>query len=402
MTENYPWNPNHAFIARKWREGLFGDFMYAECNYVHNCRTLVYTYIDGVPVIPGDTLHNWRSWLNFHFYCTHSLGPVMVITGTRPTRVVSLPSPVHLPGYPEKGPDGMGGIAPCLITMDNGGIVRNLMGSTTNDSYAYRLWGTRGSAEIDWRMGGLFLRLGGGGESPRLRIEPKGDELAGPLASSRCPARRTGHGGGDFYVLYFFAREILTGQPAFFDVYRSADCTLPGLLAYRSSVENGRPYDVPDFRKKADRDKWRGDHFAQPHLDPDRSVFPRGADPQATHQFDAIMKSLLHGAELARAWLDWASVADVVPDPTPLVAVADKLVAEHAGIVAAFRSARQLADAYPRSLGARLLREILELGGGEAVLKAGFLDEVKRTRRHLKRMAKSVECRPDPRTCPRP
>jgi len=381
MTENYPWNPNHAFCAKKWREGLFGDFMYAECNYVHNCRSLVYTYIDGVPIIPGDRLHNWRSWLNFHYYNTHSLGPVMVITGTRPTRVVSLPGPVDLPGYPEKGPEGMGGIAPSLITMDNGGIVRNLMGSTTNDSYAYRLWGTRGAVEIDWRMGGVFLRLGGGGESPRLKIEPKGDELAEL-------ARSTGHGGGDFYVLYFFARQILTGEPAFFDVYRSADCTIPGILAYRSSMEGGKPYDVPDFRRKRDRDKWRNDHYAQPHLDPDKSVFPRNADPKLTHQFDGIMKSLIHSAELVRAYLDWTSVADVVPDPTPLVAVADKLVAEHTSIVQTIRSARRLADACPRSLGARLLNEVLDLAGGDAVLKGGFLDGVRKARSRLKRLAR--------------
>ncbi len=377
MTENYPWNPNHAFAARKWREGLFGDFMYAECNYVHNCRWLVYTYIDGVPIVPGDRLHNWRSWLNFHYYCTHSLGPVMVITGTRPTRVVSLPSPVHLPGYPEKGPRGMGGIAPSLITMDNGGIVRNLMGSTTNDSYAYRLWGTRGAIEIDWRMGGMFLRLGGGGESPRIRIEPKGDELAEL-------ARAMGHGGGDFYVLYFFARQILTGEPAFFDVYRSTDCTIPGILAYRSAVENGRPYDVPDFRRKADRDKWRNDHFAQPHLNPDKSVFPRGADPRLTQRFNATMKTLIHCAELTRAWLDWSSVSDVATDLAPIVAVADKLIAEYPQLVKTLRFARELADAYPRSLGARLLNEMLDLAGEEAVLKDGFLRSVRSQSRRLK------------------
>ncbi|HUT37183.1 MAG TPA: Gfo/Idh/MocA family oxidoreductase [Planctomycetota bacterium] len=382
MTENYPWNPNHAWCARKWREGLFGDFMYAECNYVHNCRSLVYTYIDGVPIIPGDRLHNWRSWLNFHYYNTHSLGPVMVITGTRPTRVVSLPSPVHLPGYPQKGAEGMGGIAPSLITMDNGGIVRNLMGSTTNDSYAYRLWGTRGAVEIDWRMGGVFLRLGGGGESPRIRIEPKGDELAEL-------ARRTGHGGGDFYVLYFFARQILTGEPAFFDVYRSADCTIPGILAYRSSMEKGKPYDVPDFRKKAERDTWRDDHYAQPHLDPDKSVFPRGADPALTQQFDATMKDLLRHAGLVRAWLDWSSVADVAADLAPVIAVADKLVAEYPEVVKTLRAARGLADVYPRSLGGRLLNEALELADEETVLSDGFLLRVKTQRRKLERSIKS-------------
>jgi hypothetical protein len=100
------------------------------------------------------------------------------------------------------------------------------------------------------------------------------------------------------------------------------------------------------------------------------------------------MKSLIHSAELVRAYLDWTSVADVVPDPTPLVAVADKLVAEHTSIVQTIRSARRLADACPRSLGARLLNEVLDLAGGDAVLKGGFLDGVRKARSRLKRLAR--------------
>ena len=99
-------------LARKWRDGLFGDLMYAEYEYVHECRSLVYTYIDRLPVQPGYTLHNWRSWLNFHYYNTHSLGPVMHITGTRPTRVVALPGAQTLASYPMRAPVAMGGITP--------------------------------------------------------------------------------------------------------------------------------------------------------------------------------------------------------------------------------------------------------------------------------------------------
>jgi predicted dehydrogenase len=98
QAENYPFVAANMYLARKWREGLFGELMYAEYEYVHECRSLCYTYIDGLPVQPGNTVHNWRSWLNFHYYCTHSLGPVMVITGTRPTRVAALPGKQHLAG----------------------------------------------------------------------------------------------------------------------------------------------------------------------------------------------------------------------------------------------------------------------------------------------------------------
>lgn len=128
LAENYPFSAANMWLARKWREGLFGDLMYAEFEYVHECRTLCYTYIDGIPVKPGNCVHNWRSWINYHYYCTHSLGPIMCITGTRPTRVVTLPGRQKLAGYLVPELEGMGGIAPSLINMNNGAVVRNLDG----------------------------------------------------------------------------------------------------------------------------------------------------------------------------------------------------------------------------------------------------------------------------------
>ena len=283
LAENYPFTPANRYLARKWREGLFGELMYAEYEYVHECRSLAYTYIDGVPVQPGNTVHNWRSWLQFHYYCTHSLGPVMVITGARPTRVVALPAKPSLAGYLTSNEDGMGGVAPSLINMSNGSVVRNLMGATTNDSHVQRLWGTLGAAELNVGRG-LALRLGGSGGSPKFEVKPELDEL-GKLAAS------SGHGGGDFWTIYYFARQILTGEPAPFDIFNACDVTIPGILAYRSSTEDGKPYDVPDFRNKRDRAAWRQDHWAQKRYDT-QAVFPKEADAEITRHFSKTMADL--------------------------------------------------------------------------------------------------------------
>ncbi|MCP4643346.1 MAG: Gfo/Idh/MocA family oxidoreductase, partial [bacterium] len=189
LAENYPFSAPQTYLAKRWREGLFGDLQYAEGEYVHDIRSLAFTYIDGTPVNPGYRLHNWRSWLNFHYYCTHSLGPVMHITGTRPVRVSALPAPVGLPALIPGKEMGMAGITPSLIAMDNGALVRNLMGNTTNDVHQFRYWGTKGSAEIG--HDGLQLRLGGHGYSPKLNVDADWGELT-PLAE------KMGHGGGDF------------------------------------------------------------------------------------------------------------------------------------------------------------------------------------------------------------
>ncbi len=354
MAENYPWSKANMWLADRWRKGLFGELEYAEYEYVHECRVLAYTYIDGVPVKPGWTAHNWRSWINFHYYNTHSLGPVMHITDKRPERVAALPCGVKLPGYlPKEAMDCTGTIAPSLITMSNGGVMRNLMGATTMDSHHQRIWGTHGAAEIG--HGGLTVHLGGAGTSPGFAVNPEWPYMGGL-------AERMGHGGGDFWVLFFFARHILEGKPAFFDAWRSADCTMPGILAYRSACRNGKPFAVPDFRKRKDRDLFRHDHAAQKPYDVSR-IFPADADRVKTGAFTAIMAGLVAEATLRRAALDWNSVGGLVRDRAGLRALQREEKRRRPAARRLFAKARALARAYPRSDGARVIDEMLGLAG---------------------------------------
>ena len=375
LAENYPFTAHQSYLARRWREGLFGEFMYGEGEYVHEVRALAYCYINSEPVVPGDRLHNWRSWQHFHYYNTHSLGPVMVITGLRPTRVVSLPGAIALPGFPREKGGGLGGVAPSLITLSNGAIFRNLMGGMTGDTHTFRYWGTKGSAEITDK---LYLRLGAGGDSPRVPVHADWGELTSL-------AERMPHGGGDFFVLYHFARQILFDEPAPFDIYTAADVTVPGILAYRSSCEGGKPYEVPDFRDKAAREQWRGDHFAQERPDVTRSCFPPTADRTRVERFNTLMRDALAHVKLVRAHADWMKVADDAEDPASIVAAADRVIEAYPAIRDTFREAIDLAEAYPGSEGAALLRDVIELAEAPAVLADGYLDQVKRDRDALKR-----------------
>ncbi|OPZ88074.1 MAG: Alpha-N-acetylgalactosaminidase [bacterium ADurb.Bin429] len=368
LAENYPFIAALDWLRRKWAEGLFGELQYAEFEYVHEIRSLGYTYIDGVPVQPGNTVHNWRSWMHFHYYCTHSLGPIMVITGERPTRVVSLPAFHQLPGYLDARGMGMGSIAPALINMSNGAVVRNLMGATTNDTHVQRIWGTKGSAEVNvgkW----LQLRLGGSGSSPKLEVKPSWDALGEQAA-------QTGHGGGDFWVLYYFARQILTGEPAPFDVYAASDVTIPGILALRSATEGGKPFDVPDFRDPAQRDAHRHDDWAQTPYDV-TAVFPPDADIAITGAFSATMANLIRCSLTYRAYADWTRVVDNMTDPERVLAMLENLQAMLPELRETYAAARRIIDAYPASDGAKVLRQMLDDVGDEArVMAPGFADEL--------------------------
>jgi hypothetical protein len=258
---------------------------------------------------------------------------------------------------------GMGGIAPSLINMSNGAVVRNLMGATTNDTHIQRIWGTKGSAEVNVGKS-LQLRLGGSGGSPKMEVTPSWDALGDQAA-------QTGHGGGDFWVLYYFARQILTGEMAPFNIYAASDVTIPGILALRSAVEGGTPYDVPDFRDPAQRDRHRDDGWAQEPYDV-TAVFPADADYTITGQFSTVMSQLIDHALCYRAYADWATVADNLTQPESVAEMLEKLIGRLPALLDTYAAARRIIDAYPASDGASVLRQMLELGDEARVTAPGF------------------------------
>lgn len=50
--------------------------------------------------------------------------------------------------------------------------------------------------------------------------------------------------------------------------------SLPGLLAYRSILEKGTPFAVPDFRDKSVRAKYADDHYSTDPSTPEQYRLP--------------------------------------------------------------------------------------------------------------------------------
>ena len=44
LAENYPFTKANMFLADCYKKGLFGELVYAEFEYVHNCLKLAYSY----------------------------------------------------------------------------------------------------------------------------------------------------------------------------------------------------------------------------------------------------------------------------------------------------------------------------------------------------------------------
>ena len=372
LAENYPFSKLNMYLARLYKEGVFGELAYAEFDYVHGGCNPAVRYLDGTFLEPGNQLHHWRGYLNYHYYCTHSLGPVMVISGLRPEKVTAFPEDVSCIGTVHgKGRkvDGimpnLGSFAPSLIQMSNGSIVRNLMGGTVSDSHQKRFFGTKAAYD------GKYLHLGSANGGPRLDIDPQWDEMGQE-------AEKAGHGGGDFWELYYFARQIITGEKAPWDIYAASDVTLAGIQALRSAVNEGEPMEIPDFRKKEVRDRYRNDNWIAPHIDP-KKIFPEDQDTSITNNFASAAGTLSKYITLVRSALDGIKVYDVVKDDGKFVIIrmVKELRRDLSLIQEAYKNARVIYEAYPESQGGICIKEKLELGDEAKIMDtAAILKEL--------------------------
>ncbi len=250
--ENYCYMPAPCAMRRLYRQGKIGEFEYGEGEYIHNCESIW-------PSITYGEEDHWRNNMYSTFYCTHSLGPLIHITGLRPVSVIGLEGTKTERNLRTGSKSGAFGIE--LVTLENGGIVKSIHGGLYKNSIWYTVYGSHG------RMESAREDAGEGVE----RLFVNADEYSGEYASRAVVSCRPGeegekdsaafgHGGSDYYTMLNFVRRILGDADAdVIDVYEALDMFLPGLFAYRSILAGGIPMQIPDLRRKEEREKWRGD-----------------------------------------------------------------------------------------------------------------------------------------------
>lgn len=75
-------------------------------------------------------------------------------------------------------------------------------------------------------------------------------------------ANQAGHGGGDFWTNFYFAKAIRSGKSPFLDVYRGVSMSSVGILAWKSALQDGAPFEVPDFSNEASRSRYENDYWS--------------------------------------------------------------------------------------------------------------------------------------------
>ena len=251
--ENYCYMGGPYEMRRLYKEGEIGELEYAECEYIHNGETIWPSITYGEP-------DHWRNRMYSTFYCTHSLGPVIHSTGLRPVSVTGFESTKNERRLRVGARSATFGIE--MVTLENGAIVRSMHGGLYKDSIWYCMYGSKGRMETERKdlRDGEYRRIlvnADAFDGEYVKRDPKNYLPERPM-DDKC--RDFGHGGSDFYSMWHFI-EKLKGNPEadIIDVYEAMDMYLPGMFAYRSILAGGVPMDVPDLRKRDEREKWRND-----------------------------------------------------------------------------------------------------------------------------------------------
>ena len=183
----------------------------------------------------------------------------MYMTGGSPKRVTA--TPVYAPdshdplfGY------NIADRAAIITCLNDDDSVYRIVGCSAFGGHGnyYRICGTKGQMENLKDGSGRVAYLYNDweipeGEEEKGCYEPEWHDKDEELI------KESGHGGGDFFVIRNFFEGIRRGKQPFFDVYRSTAMASVAILAHRSILEGGKPFDIPDLHRESDRQSYEND-----------------------------------------------------------------------------------------------------------------------------------------------
>jgi predicted dehydrogenase len=245
MAENYCYIRTNVLVREIARARLFGELYFGEGEYIHELK--------GLNEVTR-WRRKWQTGINGCTYPTHSLGPVLQWFGERVVRVCCFGS-----GHHYRDPRGdeyeQEDSVHMACRLEGGGLVNirlDMLSNRPHNMAYYSLQGTTGCYEAPR-----------GGEPHRIWLQSRHEDpnvwhdLA-ELQEEFLPAHwlhppeealRSGHWGGDYYVVADFLQAILTGAPPPIDIHAAMDMTLPGLISQASIAEGSAWIEVPDSRE---------------------------------------------------------------------------------------------------------------------------------------------------------
>ena len=257
MAENYPYRKNNAIVREIVRQGLFGVPYYAEGEYLHELKERDERRLlaQGVDLNTAFLWRRkWQNGIDGVTYGTHSLGPVLQwMPGDRVVSVCCAGSGHH---YRDPGGNNYAQDTSVMLgRMASGGLVKIRVDMISDRPHAmtnYQLQGTDGcyeSARAPGERDRIWLRSHSPDANTWLDLADLEREfLPASWRKGAKIAGRTGHGGGDYFVIRDFVDAVLGKQSPAIGLHEALDMTLPGLVSQQSIAQGGAWLPVPDSR----------------------------------------------------------------------------------------------------------------------------------------------------------
>lgn len=257
LAENYPYMTMNIKMEKMISTGMLGSLLYAEGEYNHSgnneeLRTLT----------PGE--FHWRAWMPRTYYVTHALGPIMYMTKSEPKYVSARAAHSELLYQIKDWRHNYDGTGIMFCEMDNGMISR-FTGCTAmaSDYSRYRVCGDLASVESGGNIGDDKVR-----RYYFHHTKPENEEQIALFDADLSEfgekgekAKEAGHGGGDFWVVEEMKDCFEGRKDSFFDVYRAVAMSATAILGWRSCLNHGENFKIPNFRIKEERDAVRNDNL---------------------------------------------------------------------------------------------------------------------------------------------
>lgn len=264
LAENYPYMNFCCEMKRVFEGGSLGRLMFAEGEYNHpgssyydmsNPVGLKYT------LSLCDSDKHWRNYLPATYYITHSLAPLMLMTGAVPKKVNAFA--IFMPRPEDSDVSSRNGDKTAVImTQNDDGSVFRVTGCAAfgGGGDSYRICGTNGQIEnVRGEKGKVMLRY----NDWEIPEGAKEKECYLPSVYTNDKdlqyIQNAGHAGSDFIIIREIFDSIRTGKPFPMDVYFATAMASVAILGHRSVLSGGMPFDIPDFRYESDRIKWEND-----------------------------------------------------------------------------------------------------------------------------------------------
>ena len=272
-----------VFCRKKYAEGHFGTFTYAEAQYNHDIRNMEESFRSSA----GE---DWKSYAGIppFFYPTHSTSMILsALPGVYATKVAAMGFAAS-PRTDIYGTEGQNvynnpfASESMLLQLSNGGVIRvsenRCIGWFAPETYISQFFGSEGGYEFSvakhhlahWdpdKKGGVVMQdvtrelmpeatytmlEENYGEAIQKVANGQGFFETSPIQPlDRLPKEYNGlpngHNGTHHFLIDDFFRALSTGKLSPTNIWAVARYNIPGLVAHESALAGGALMDVPDL-----------------------------------------------------------------------------------------------------------------------------------------------------------